>query len=154
TQYAVPSSSYDQMLNSIVTGPDGNLWFIAGSENVTYNNWLGNLYRITPEGQLTAFQAPVGGHGQDSNPGTLTAGPDGNLWFPVIGGVCRFSLSGQWTVFPSQPNVTMSDLIAGPDGNLWFTYSTGNTPEAQPPESAGVGYMTPDGTSHYVAVLP
>jgi streptogramin lyase len=58
TQFPVQSAPFGSILNSIITGPDGNLWFVG-------NN---TLYRMTPEGQVSAFQAPIqltgGGRGR------------------------------------------------------------------------------------------
>ena len=57
-------------------------------------------------------------------PGGITAGPDGNLWFgesKAGNNIGRITLAGVITEFPtpsanSEPNF----ITAGPDGNLWF----------------------------------
>jgi streptogramin lyase len=49
----------------MTAGPDGNLWFPSGK-----------IYRLTPQGALTSFDAPPG-----SNPLDIAAGSDGNIWF-------------------------------------------------------------------------
>ncbi|HLX58959.1 MAG TPA: Virginiamycin B lyase [Ktedonobacteraceae bacterium] len=65
-------------------------------------------------------------------PFTITAGPDGNLWFTErmqnqngsvqAGKIARFTPTGTLSEF-SLPSATPSatDIITGPDGNLWFT---------------------------------
>src|SRR5262249_29114633 len=98
TQFSVPSTTN---IGGIITGPDGNLWFTG--TNVAANdlaNGAPMLYRMTPQGQLAAFDAPavpvnapLGGHNE------LTAGPDGNIWLSTPGGIARANPSGQFTVF-------------------------------------------------------
>jgi sugar lactone lactonase YvrE len=55
----------------------------------------------------------------------LTAGPDGNLWFPVqegAGEIARITPAGVLTTFPLPANYSKpSALTVGPDNNLWFT---------------------------------
>ncbi len=65
-------------------------------------------------------------------PGTITAGPDGNLWFTErmqnqggsvqAGKIARLTPTGKLSEFslPSA-NTSATDIITGPDGNLWFT---------------------------------
>jgi len=63
-------------------------------------------------------------------PGTITAGPDGNLWFTEnmlngsvqAGKIGRMTPTGTLSDFslPSA-NTVVNDIIIGPDGNLWFT---------------------------------
>jgi streptogramin lyase len=63
-------------------------------------------------------------------PGTITTGPDGNLWFTEImqngsvqaGKIGRFTPAGTLSEF-SLPSTgpLATDIITGPDGNLWFT---------------------------------
>src|SRR4051794_28037688 len=54
----------------------------------------------------------------------LTAGPDGNLWFPVQEGqgqILRITPSGVLANYPLPPGYSSpSALTVGPDGNLWF----------------------------------
>ena len=65
-------------------------------------------------------------------PGTITTGPDGNLWFTEVmidqnlsvkaSKIARFTPTVTVTEF-SLPaaNTSASGIITGPDGNLWFT---------------------------------
>lgn len=54
----------------------------------------------------------------------ITAGSDGNLWFPEGNDIGRITTSGVITSFPT-PNKNSSPygITSGPDGNLWFTES-------------------------------
>jgi streptogramin lyase len=59
----------------------------------------------------------------------LTAGPDGNLWFPLQqqqggGQIVRLTTGGGLTDFPLTGGyANPSALTVGPDGNLWFVDS-------------------------------
>ena len=82
---------------------------------------------------ITEFSLPAGG--------SLTVGPDGNLWFRNAVSVGRITPSGVFADFPlSTPDTDYSSdpgasaLTAGPDGNLWF------------PEGDRIGRITPSGT--------
>jgi streptogramin lyase len=115
-----------QRMESITTGPDGNLWF-----GITNNPDA--IGRMTPEGEFTIFYTPRG----STEPVSITAGPDGNLWFierspdnSLASYIGRITLEGDFTEFalPTDPtnmiyNSTPGSLTAGPDGNLWFTAS-------------------------------
>ncbi len=78
-----------------------------------------------------------------AEPFDITKGPDGNMWFTVIGdaphnGIGRITPSGVVTVFgapATEPNMDPTELTVGPDGNLWFL----------DPATPGVGKITPAG---------
>src|SRR6185437_2405587 len=66
-------------------------------------------------------------------PGGITAGPDGALWFTFanytspaggtvgVGGIIgRVSTSGSVTEFPLPAGISPGPIAAGPDGALWF----------------------------------
>lgn len=103
----------NSLIDSIATGPDGNLWI---TEEVSGLNPL-----------LTRCTSGVGG-GSTPLPGLATSlitGPDGNLWFalpnapPQIG---RITTSGVITTFPlPEQTINLDAIVAGPDGNIWFT---------------------------------
>src|SRR5439155_6426898 len=64
-----------------------------------------------------------------SQPGGITAGPDGNLWFTEIASnnIGRISTAGVITEFAvPTANSAPFGITAGPDGNLWFTEQNGN----------------------------
>jgi virginiamycin B lyase len=77
----------------------------------------------------------------------LTAGPDGNLWFPVQEGagpgqIARITPAGVLTEFALPTNFSSpSASTVGPDGNLWFTdikNSSGTRPAVAQITPAGV----------------
>jgi len=103
---------------SIVVGSDGALWFTEPS--------VGKIGRITTSGAITEFPVGFGAEVLVD----LTAGPDGNLWFPYellvpgpgpLGRIARMTTSGVVTSFdlPSPAHVATA-VTAGPDGRIWF----------------------------------
>jgi streptogramin lyase len=101
---------------SLVTGPDGNLWFTSSA-----NDRIG---RIDPDdGQITTF--PTGA----DEPVGIVAGPDGNLWFTAYASdhVGRITPSGTVTLFagPSSQVEGPQGITVSADGRIWFT-STDN----------------------------
>src|SRR5439155_8937775 len=77
---------------------------------------------------VPSASSPILGSRYPSMPGSLTAGPDGNLWFGYgnqqrIG---RISPAGVITEVPIPTNGGSWGITTGPDGNLWFTEIYGN----------------------------
>lgn len=102
---------------SIVTGPDGNLWFTLPNAN--------ELGRITPGGAIAEFVVPTA----SSDPTTIAAGPDGNLWFTEFSGGKIGRITPEGTITEFAVPTAASDpygIAAGPDGNLWFTEELGD----------------------------
>jgi virginiamycin B lyase len=106
---------------ALTTGPDGNLW-AAGTviDPQTGQTTSAFIDRISLTGSVTQFDLGS----SDNIPASITAGPDGNLWFaqPSIDQIGRITPAGQITTFPvptafSEPTA----IAAGPNGNLWFT---------------------------------
>lgn len=59
-----------------------------------------------------------------SRPTSITAGPDGNLWFMEEGldKIARLTTGGALTEFPvPSAGSPYPSITVGPDGNLWFT---------------------------------
>jgi hypothetical protein len=75
---------------------------------------------------ITEFPVPTA----SSYPGSITAGPDGNLWFTEYWGnrIGRITPAGVITEFSTGlfAHAQPPDITAGPDGNLWFTEYHGN----------------------------
>jgi streptogramin lyase len=124
-------------LGDITAGPDGNLWFTY-VKHVATGTWpffapIGAIGRITPQGVVTE----VGTGTLAGDPGAITAGPDGNLWFAQGGRIGRITPLGVVTEFSSGIGVgaVPHSITAGPDGNLWFTEYGGNR----------IGRITPAG---------
>jgi virginiamycin B lyase len=112
--------------NSIVTGPDGNLWFAQGESN--------QIGKINPStGVITEHNLPPGPPNTYSQmPDGITVGPDGNLWFGIISPVSgppllgKMTISGSLTEYPLTSSMLLpSSLITGPDGNIWFAAFSG-----------------------------
>jgi streptogramin lyase len=58
----------------ILTGPDGNLWYIVDPANHSQND---KIERITPAGKINVFPLPRPG----IVPGNLVVGPVSKIWF-------------------------------------------------------------------------
>jgi streptogramin lyase len=103
----------------IVNGPDGNVWFAAGS-GPTQHDYIG---KITPNGTITEYPIPNQADG-------LAVGPDGNwyLTMPFVGQIAEMTQSGDivntitlpGAINGSAPNYQLGSITLGPDGNLWF----------------------------------
>lgn len=118
----------------IVSGPDGNLWFVERS---------GYVGRMTPSGVLTRFPTPT----PLSFLSGITVGPDGALWFTesLVDKIGRITTSGAITEYSSPSSFTGTAGIAtGPDGNLWFAELFTDK----------VGRITPAGVVTEFAVTP
>jgi streptogramin lyase len=130
----------------ITAGPDGNLWFTV-SQIIPDNLIPGQTARIgyiTPKGAITEFPAPGNG-----TPWSITAGPDGNLWYvsaTTAGSfIGRVTPAGVITTFPTPTfSPGLEGITKGPDGNLWFTEANDNK----------IGRITPSGTITEFALPP
>lgn len=115
TLFALPNQTV--LPDSIVTGPDGNLW-IAESPRIA---------RLSPSGTLTEFMVSLT---SGSSLGPLTSGADGNLWFvisdvdPRRQALGRITTAGSVKLFPRLFNGRLTDLASGPDGFLWMGVSS------------------------------
>jgi hypothetical protein len=59
-----------------------------------------------------------------TSPSSISAGPDGNLWFtePDANQIGRITPAGQVTLFTvPTPGSQPTGIAAGPNGNIWFT---------------------------------
>jgi streptogramin lyase len=109
-EFPVPTANSGPV--SIVTGPDGNLWFTEINAN--------KIGRMTTGGEFTEFSIPT----PNSQPDEIDVGPDGNLWFAEILGnkIGRITPTGEITEFVvPTPNSRPTVVAPGPDGNVWFT---------------------------------
>jgi streptogramin lyase len=108
-------------VGGVAAGPDGNLWTGGSVIDRQTGQDLGDfIERISPTGSVTRFDLGT----TDSTPGSIQAGPDGNLWFtePATDHIGRITPTGQTTLF-SVPTAGSGPLVIspGPNGNLWFT---------------------------------
>jgi virginiamycin B lyase len=123
TRYKLRSGSKP---GAIARGPGGNLWYVdpAGP----------SIGRITPAGAVKEFPLPTveqnsmgGPPGMGSGPMSITAGPDGAMWFVEAGAdqVGRITADGKITEFPLPRRERMhahpTAIVAGPDGAVWFS---------------------------------
>jgi streptogramin lyase len=137
-EFGLPGTYFDA--SALTTGPDGNLWF-SNHTNAPVSSSAGSIAigRIVPTtGGITEYALAPKVNGTS----TLTAGPDGNLWFSEQGNFA-FSSTGQIgqitpagavTEFPLTPGLSgsfsgsLSPLTVGPDKNLYFTFQTNGAP--------------------------
>src|SRR5215204_3412567 len=86
---------------------------------------LGGLPAAAETGSVVEYSVPT----MNSQPVSIVAGPDGNLWFTEFRGnkIARMTSAGTVTEF-SIPTVNSQpdDMDVGPDGNLWFAEVLGN----------------------------
>jgi streptogramin lyase len=106
---------------AITLGPDGNVWFAAPTD-VVYNDTVGYVGKVTPEGVATSYALPMA----HAYPYDIVAGPDGNLWFTEAKAnkIGRITPQGVITEFPvPTPDSGPTAICVGPDGNIWFVES-------------------------------
>jgi len=149
TRYPVSNG----VAQSIITGPDGNLWFVEGSGL--------KIARMTPGGVVTGEFPITGPVSTDIlTVPVITVGPDGNLWFSrrrdaAIG---RITPLGVMTQFDTQiPGTITPDpwgITAGPDGNLWFTESILNNIGRITPAGAVTRFSIPGKGNYYGGTRP
>src|SRR5690242_3415962 len=87
-----PGAGFGSGPESIIAGPDGNIWFTEF--------WTNRIGRLMPSGVLTEYAIPTG----NSAPRGIVSGPDGNVWFVESGrerpAIARISPTGRITEFP------------------------------------------------------
>lgn len=125
---AHPLPTARSLPDTIVTGPDGNLWFTEyGASKIGMS---------TPAGVITEYPTPTA----NSSPVGIAAGADGNLWFAEWSAkfMAKITPEGVITEYPLLASGITADpfaVAAGPDGNMWFASFTMGT----------FGYITPAG---------
>jgi sugar lactone lactonase YvrE len=159
TEYPLRKADSDP--GGIAVGPDGNMWF---TETTWHSGRRGRVFtgsaigRITPAGRITEYPLPAAG----SDPGGITTGPDGNLWFTESEGngkIGRITPAGRITEYPlpTHPSYpeggSPSSIVAGPDGNVWFTEVIGNKIGRITPAGVITEYHTPTGISHPAGIV-
>jgi virginiamycin B lyase len=104
---------------AIALGPEGNIW-ISESDGLVCK-----VLRVTPRWQIRRFTLPPRGAESrvTSRIESMTAGPDGNLWFvasdPSVLG--RITPRGQIAETRVGENASSPEsLVRGPGGSLWF----------------------------------
>jgi streptogramin lyase len=139
TEFAVPGN-FDHIAG-LTLGPNGNLWFSETEDGTTAGEQPA-VGEITAAGVAKLFPIPQGttlnpSQGVDANPGAITTGPDGALWFTENGAIGRITTGGTIQQFPlTTPGALAQDITSGPDGAVWFTQE-GNNSESTPTWSIG-----------------
>ncbi len=105
----------------LVVGPDGRIWFIAGSDRIG---------RISTDGTIRTFRDPAVRDIED-----LVVGADGALWFSSHRRITRLTTAGTMTGHTHPALGRALALVAGADGNLWFVT----------PAASRIGRLTPTG---------
>ena len=157
TAVAYPSAwSTSRFGESMVAGPDGNMWFTEYTTASTPAS-ANHVGKLTPAGAITEYPLTHA----DNGPSAIVVGPDGNIWFTEVGNrssgtqpfddgaIGRVTSSGAVTEFKlPQSGMYPAGLTKGPDNNLWFTAvlapvaTTGGSPTVT---TDYVGRITPAG---------
>jgi streptogramin lyase len=146
TEFAVPGDFND--IPDLTLGPDGNLWFTEQEDGSTPGEQPA-VGEITPAGVTKVFPVLQGmtldpSRGVDVDPGAITPGPDGALWFTENGAIGRIATDGTIQQFPlTTPQASSDDITSGPDGDLWFGQE-GTDANGNPTWS--IGRITTSGT--------
>ena len=118
---------------SIITGPDGALWFLQSGTSI--------VGRITTTGSVTEYSLPPVPGSLPNSPTGIASGPDGGVWFvsncsifdvgSCSDSIGRVSPGGVVAVYPlpSLNGHFTGGITAGPDGNMWFAARYTNSVE-------------------------
>lgn len=112
---------------SITFGPDGNLWYAASKSTPNDIAYFDPARMLNdPHKYSKAFDLPK----PNSEPLSITTGPDGNLWFVErsTNRIGRITPTGAIKEYPiPTPNAGLNSITVGPNGNfLWFTEHDAN----------------------------
>jgi hypothetical protein len=111
--------SSSSSVGEMVKGPDGAVWFTAGSPD--YGEPGVGIGRIDSSGNITLV-APL-----PNAPTNLIVGPDGNLWFVEGANVDKMSTAGAITSYtlPASSSQGQLHFVLGSDGNFWAPFAYG-----------------------------
>jgi streptogramin lyase len=109
----IPQSAELEPDGPLTLGPDGAMWLVELE--------AGAIARIAPDGTVSRIPLP------GLRPWSITAGPDGNVWFTADAHkagtslfVGRLTAAGALATFPLKGDlVDFQQITAGADGNLW-----------------------------------
>lgn len=130
------SPIFGEPRDSIITGPDGNLWFSDGGFQ-----FVGTM---TPLGQVAAYALPAG-----HTPEQLTTGPDGAIWFTETGtsSLGRVTMSGTVSEFALPASQFAYGIVSAADSHVW--YVGGANVGRVDPTTGTVNDFSPLGTIAY-----
>lgn len=100
--------------NKIVEGQDGNMW-------VTVSDGANDVARITPSGEVKAFELKTGVSALESASG-IARDAEGHLWVTGEGKVAKFlpaDPEGSAAVEDLAQVKAGASIVLGPDGNMW-----------------------------------
>ena len=145
SELAVPGN-FNQIAG-LTTGPDGSLWFTEAEDGTTAGQQPA-IGEITAAAAIRTFAIPQGttldpSHGVDVDPGSITTGPDGALWFTENGAIGRIATDGTIEQFPlTTPGANPDEITSGPDGALWFSQAVTDSYDT----TWSIGRITTSGT--------
>lgn len=118
TEFPLQALQPYENVDTLVSGPDGNLWFGINSMLPNYS-YFGKIGQMTLQGAVKVFN--LGTFIEDY---AMTVGPDNNLWFDSNQGIGRFTTDGKLHMFSSPGPATQfgsegSGITADSNG-LWF----------------------------------
>ena len=102
---------------------------------------------------FTEFRIPTA----RSQPGYITLGADGALWFTELAGnkIGRITITGEISEFSiPTPKSQPYSIAAGPDGNVWFVEFAGNKIGRITPSGTITEFEIPTADSQPVAISP
>lgn len=123
-EYALTNGTYP---NNITVGPDDRMWFTEyGHETGVGSTGVAGIGVIDTSGNVTEYLLPTSPspYNSDPRPHDIVTGPDGNLWFTMIGAhaIGRIQIDGTFlTPINLGPSIDPYGITLGPDGNIWVT---------------------------------
>jgi streptogramin lyase len=116
-EYVIPSPAAANVIRSMTTGPDGNIWFTYTSASSARDGHgsEGAIGSISSDGAVREFVDP-----SIVNPMGIAPGLDGALWFTDDTEIGRITTSGQISKF-ALPGTHALRIAEGLDRRLWFT---------------------------------
>ncbi|HEY7343146.1 MAG TPA: hypothetical protein VH591_19895 [Ktedonobacterales bacterium] len=152
TRVPLPAS-YDLPIGSVLTAPDGTIWFAVPSNLTTPATSTRDpmIGRISPQGILTTYDTSRSLLGNEI--GIIAALPDGSLWIYTESALGRISPDGKITAYDaSSLNGLVSSATVDADGNLWIVGGflnggTDNCPNGGEYPGGKVVRIAPNGTT-------
>jgi streptogramin lyase len=123
-------STANGVLGRIAAGPDGNLWCTEFKDSDTSAGIRDHIVRVTVAGRFTEFAFPAPANDpKGHNSISITAGPDGAMWFTEFGGnrIGRITPAGTITEYtPPAGAQGPYGITQGPGGTLWYVALNSN----------------------------
>ncbi len=118
------SATMNPLYTAIPTANSNSLWVsvqnAGGAPKVWFSETNANAIALDVSGTITEY--PIG---QNDQPGELTIGPDGNVWFvaPGTNTIGMFNTSTHVFTHYAIPTSSASPMgiATGPDSRVWFT---------------------------------